>query len=384
MIGISISLYDKFDDLAVLVDIIRENWKQNYYISVCSNHPDAPDRMADLDLDIDNFTYGTQINYDPEMVGLREQVNRICRVYDTIRGAAVPAIEADDVSYIMHVHADAWPLSENAVHNLIEEMETQESQVAFKGKGLAHRGHRLVGHMMDQFFVLNADYAAKKEFFEHSPFELLPDRGIHTMMTVLLLGKVGWSNVYFYSDQSEQVFWDDQSATGARPMAFNPNYEFFHLATEDFPEDLGESLQAYYLHERGLTEGEHLSDLIDEHYVPSEQLLKRLETVEQELDSQILFFNTKDLGRNFRLAKDYVEKPATERVLFLVRGGLNRALKKLSDLEPILDKVLNRQIPRVDPVERADDFDRVYAEALRLNDFPAPYNEEMWFLNRDD
>jgi len=39
--GIAISFYDKFDELAVLVDIIRHNWDEEYYIVVSSKHSDA-------------------------------------------------------------------------------------------------------------------------------------------------------------------------------------------------------------------------------------------------------------------------------------------------------------------------------------------------------
>ncbi|MXR51001.1 hypothetical protein GRX03_05185 [Halovenus sp. WSH3] len=37
MKAVSISLYDKFVDLSILVDVIRHNWEGDYYISVCSN-----------------------------------------------------------------------------------------------------------------------------------------------------------------------------------------------------------------------------------------------------------------------------------------------------------------------------------------------------------
>lgn len=385
MIGISISLYDKFDDLAILVDIIRENWEEAYFISVCSNHPEAPKRIEELDLDIDSFVHGTQINYSPSMDGLREQVNRICRVYDTVKNAVEPAIHADEVSHVMHVHADAWPLSETEVHELIDEVRERDARTAFKGKGLGQRGHRLVGHMMDQFFILDANYAAQVDFFEHNPLELLPDRGIHTMMTILLLGKVGWSNVHFYSDQSEQIFWDGQPSTGARPMAYNPNREFLHLATEDFPNDLGKSLQACYLEEHDITEGEHVGNLLDKYHLPRETVVSRIQDVERRLNDEILFFDVADLGRNIRIARDYVDKSPTAKLQFLVQGGLNRLIKKLRSVDKHLDWLLGRNIPRVDPVARSGDFEGTYRSALRLEDFPEPYgDEQLEFFTQDE
>jgi len=57
-IGIAISLYNKFEELGVLIDIIRKNWKNKYFISVCSNYPNAQEYIKGLD--IDTFVQITQ------------------------------------------------------------------------------------------------------------------------------------------------------------------------------------------------------------------------------------------------------------------------------------------------------------------------------------
>ena len=39
--AIAISVYDKFDEVKILVDIIRENWEHKYFITLCYyNHPE--------------------------------------------------------------------------------------------------------------------------------------------------------------------------------------------------------------------------------------------------------------------------------------------------------------------------------------------------------
>jgi hypothetical protein len=116
---------------------------------------------------------------------------------------------------------------------------------------------------MDQFFMVSTSKIGIAELFKHEPTELLPDRGIHTLMAVLLLGKVGWSNVYYYSDQQEQELWNGEKNTGPRPMMYLPEYEFVHIANEDFIEDTGKKLQAYYLKEQSLTTGKNISEFLD-------------------------------------------------------------------------------------------------------------------------
>jgi hypothetical protein len=63
MKGIAVSVYDKFDDLAILVDIIRENWEDQYYIAVCCKHKDAKTKLSDVDIDClvrgDNIPYSS-------------------------------------------------------------------------------------------------------------------------------------------------------------------------------------------------------------------------------------------------------------------------------------------------------------------------------------
>jgi hypothetical protein len=66
-----ISLYDKFEELSILVDTIRENWGGQYYISVSSNHPNAQQRAKKLSTDVYEFSQGAQIRYDDSLPGPR-------------------------------------------------------------------------------------------------------------------------------------------------------------------------------------------------------------------------------------------------------------------------------------------------------------------------
>lgn len=389
MLGLSVSLYDKFDDLAVLLDIVRHNWDGEYYISVCSNHPEAPDRMADFDTQVDTFTHGAQVHYNPsEMTGLREQVNKITRVYDTVSTAATEAYTHPDVDQVVHVHADAWPLSENRLHSLVEEMYGANCPVAFKGRGLAQRWPFPVGHVMDQFFVLDADYAERVGFFDHSPLELLPDRGIHTVMALLLLGKVGWSNVYHYTDEGPQVHWDDHPAHSVRPMMFNPDYEQVHVATEDFPDDLGRALQAHYLREWGHTEGPNVERLLDDYGRSERDLFAELNRVERSLNRNLgqWWLSVDDFGRNYRQARAFLDGSSLDRAKH-VAGHYGETVS--SAFGALKDRVkdglgVNQSLPAADPVRDAypdRTFEEVYTSELQPEDFTDGYEDDLWFVD---
>ena len=389
MIGVSISLYDKFDDLAVLTDIIRKNWDDDYYISVCSNHPNAKQRISDLDLAIDSFEPGSAINYRPAMVGVREEVNKVCRVYDTIQTACTNALEATDVSHVMHLHADAWPLSETQLHELIKEMESKNKSVAFKGRGLGDRGPFPLGHIMDQFFILDAEFALERDFFEFSPLELLPDRGIHTIMLLILLGKVGWSNVYYYSDQQDQVLWNGEATMYPRPMMFNPQWRHLHVATEDFPGDLGKSIQASYLKRHDITDGKYVEALLDAHYRSHDELEAALDREEVKLNEALnwLGLSLAHFGYNFREASDIAEMSTLGQIRFAIDHHLTRG-KRLFDrilaCNPFSDNAST--LPHDDPVKAAwpdRNLDDVYASQLQPDDFPGEY-ADPWFVTDND
>jgi hypothetical protein len=389
MIGISISLYDKFQELSILVDIIRRNWDADYYISVCSNHPNAQQRISDLDLAIDSFESGSNINYDPTMSGVREEVNKVCRVYDTIQTACTNALQATDVSHVMHVHADAWPLSETQLHELINEMESQNKSVAFKGRGLGDRGSFPLGHIMDQFFILNTEFSLKRDFFEFSPLELLPDRGIHTIMLLILLGKVGWSNVYYYSDQQDQFLWNGESTMYPRPMMFNPRWEHLHVATEDFHGDLGKSIQASYLKQHDITDGDHVEALLDAYHRSQDDLEAALDRDEAELNEALdwLGLSLAHFGYNFREATDVAEMNAFDQIRFAIDHHLTRGkrlFERILTRNPFSDSTPS--LPHDDPVKAAwpdRNLHDVYTSELQPDDFPDEY-VDPWFVTDND
>ncbi|WP_336329158.1 hypothetical protein [Haloarcula sp. CGMCC 1.2071] len=312
MIGISISLYDKFDDLGVLLDIIRHNWEDEYYVSVCSNHPDAPTKIEPFEDEIDHFEQGAQIEYDPSMEDPRGEQNLYYRIYDTIRRAARAAISADGVEYVFHLHTDAWPLSESSLQSLVEETADRDAAVAFPAKTHSFLKHYPPGSFGDQYILFDAAKATEVDFFEREPLDFPPTL-IHQILPILCLAKFGWGELYHYTNCSNRQHWDGKPSTeirnSFRPMFYDPTLDYLHVATEDFRGDLGKSLQAQYLARYGIRHGERVEHLRSEHELPEDVLSDRLDAWFDDLDDRLKWYGASvdTFGRDIRIVRSFLE-----------------------------------------------------------------------------
>ncbi|MBX0303038.1 hypothetical protein [Haloarcula salinisoli] len=324
MIGIAVSLYDKFDDLGVLVDILRHNFEEEYYISVCSNHPDAASRIEPID--VDHFVQGAEIEYTPEMSGLRADINLNSRILDSMQRSCRGAMDAG-CEYVMHLHADAWPLDESKLLGLVDRLDDSEKHAAVRGMGSSYRRPKFwLGSVMDQFFLFESDGFAERSFFEFDPRDLLPHTAIHNMLMLLLLGNVGRSNFFYYSDKTTDLWWDDREKTqpyaGVRPSTFVPEYGFVHVAAEDFPEDYGRSVQANYLRRFDITGGEYVTRLRENHEMQESKLFRRLrwKELKQNLRVRCYGYRPVTFGRRYPVKADFLDKPFEEKLTQLAKN----------------------------------------------------------------
>ena len=324
MNAIAVSLYDKFEDLSVLVDIIRHNWEDDYYISVCSNHPDAHDEISCIEHKIDYFEQGAQIRYEPKSSYLRWGNNLSFRIYDSIRTSCRAAFAKDDVEYVMHLHADAWPLDEQEFKQLLQNMKQREDSVAFPSSTHAFVENYPPGSFADNFIIFDANEAIAVDLFEHSPLEL-PPTWIHQIIPMLCVAKFGWDELYHYTNHAEHEHWDGTSsvniANDARPMFHDPKFGQVHIAKEDFPSRLGKALQAYYLREYGITEGKHIQNLINEYEISEDELFKQLNDYLEDLNDDLrrYFLSVDSFGRDLRKVNQFLhEKSLHEKIYDLI------------------------------------------------------------------
>lgn len=327
-IGIAISLYDKFEELAVLVDIIRNNWKNKYLISVCSNYPDAKNKIKELNIDIDKFTQGEDIFFSPkEMKGVRKVVNLYCRVLDCLRKSCKGA-EDLGADYVMHLHTDAWPLKEEGLLQIISCMKKNNYRAATRGFGMTKYGHDCpLGHIDDMFFIYNVDYFRRIGFFNFNTLEMLPTRlSIHGILATLLVSRVGVSNLYLYDNHTKFKYWDGTPKNPfrgrANPSAFNEDNGFLHVNVGSFPDDYGKKVQAMYLKTYGLIKGKYIQEFLSKHYIPKNQLCDELGSIERKLKLKLRFLGFPILrlgrfGRDFSKMQWYIKAPISKKIRYI-------------------------------------------------------------------
>jgi hypothetical protein len=373
-VGISISLYNKFNDLGILLDIVRHNWEQEYYVSVCSNHPDAHDRIGPYEDRINHFEQGDQISYDPsDEYSFRNAANRWYRVYDTISTACNGALADDNVDYVMHFHADAWQLSEDALYGIIGEMEAEDASVAFKIQSDTFEQHRV---FPDQFWLIDANDARDVGFFQWDALDFPPRLSTHQILPMLCLAHFGWGGIYQYSTRADGVHWDGMSVLEAgnavRPMLYSPKHHHVHIANEDFPEGLGKSLQVHYLDKYGLDDGEHIESLFAAHQMPKDELFDRLDRYLSDLNSQLRWYglSVDDFGRDMRKILPLIEQPmGADKLKNLVRIHTEGTIAG-EVLEAVYTKLTQNSTEAENGGLKTQFLRDYYQEQLALGDYP--------------
>lgn len=384
-IGIAITLYDKFEELKLLVDIIRHNWKEKYIITVCSNHPDAAKHMKDID--VDAWVQGEDIKYSPKLPYIRASINITCRILDGIKKSCTAANNLG-VDYVMHLHTDAWALKEEEVVKLAEHMKRNKIRFAGRGMGLGKaRPDCPLGHLDDMFFMYDVRFIEERKFFDYNPLELLPDRlTIHGVLSLLIVGRIGLSNFYLYENHTSQVFWDGKHADPhferGKPMMFDPEKGFLHIHSQSFPGDLSKNLQAYYLKKYGLTKGKAIEAFVARFSLADRVLFRRLNRLEQKLDNDLrkqgYFLSIGRFGRDFNKKLEYIHMPLGKKLRFLFVNSSRALWTEIFGKRRLrAGKYYGLELyPEISVWPRY--LGAFYAENLEASDYPN--KEDVWFL----
>lgn len=257
----AISAYEKFQEVSVLVDILRHNWKNDYLIVVCSPHPEASTALADLE--IDSLISLETIAYIPG----DGMPSLTARVFHSMRASCAEAVRLGATS-VTHLHSDSWPLSEERFERLLTRLETKS--VLARGPGLGERGYLApLGAISDMFLTMSSSWLIKSGFLELDPFDFPLDAlNIHGLLSVILFANGGFSELDFFDDYQNQevfpgVFKTIPAKVASYPSIFNRSWAFLHVHTSCYPEDLGRNLQASYLLEYQLVKGESIARFVD-------------------------------------------------------------------------------------------------------------------------
>ncbi len=261
--GIAISLYDKFDELAILHDIFKENFKENYYLYVCSNHPNAEEEIKKRSLDFDGYIQGEDIYFSNQLSSKEKRLSLVCRSTDTVKKSCSLAID-NDCDYVMHIHCDAWPLNEKKLSEHFNMLENSDYSIAVRGLGWSYYGHdRPLGGIDDHFFIFNTSKIIKNNIFDFDVLEMLPHMlSVHGILGAQIIMKIGLKNCLYYDDLSDHVCWKDEKKIlpflPVKPSLYDEKRRFIHIHRESFPDDLGYKLQSFYLFKNSLLNGIHI------------------------------------------------------------------------------------------------------------------------------
>lgn len=188
-LAIAISLYNRWDELGGLLDLLRLNWKSGsqLHITVITTalEQDMPG-WIDTSL-IDDLQFGSShpmpafpiLGRLERIPGLQTVVaeqrhvvlKRIIRtrtVDSIIRGCR--AGMQSGRNYTMHLHAAAWPMMEDKIYGLLDRM--RQGRFVFAGRGYGREWideKRPAGDIDDNFFVIENAFARASKFWEFDP-----------------------------------------------------------------------------------------------------------------------------------------------------------------------------------------------------------------------
>jgi hypothetical protein len=300
--GIAISLYNKFDELAILSDIIKKNFNEEYGLFICSNHPDAKHEIEKRDIKYDGYMQGDPINFNSDMKSQDKRMSLILRSCDTVQKSCSLAMK--HCESVLHVHCDAWPLNEKSLIEHFALVENTEHSIAVRGLGWSFtEADRPLGGIDDHFFVFSSSKILEKNIFDFNALDIMPHKlTIHGILGAQIVCKVPRREVLYYDDFKNHYIWDGVKKrmpfSPVKPSLYDQKRKFLHVHRESFPEKLGQILQSWYLVQNKMVYGANISAHMDEYPIPDNflfDLTARLNKAEKY--SKYLGINYLKLGQ---------------------------------------------------------------------------------------
>jgi len=195
-IGFAITCYDKFEEAKILFEIIRKEFKGEYPISFCCNHQDGKKFAEENKPEV--YTQGRDIPLNRptgKMMFADEKWKKQTGDRAKLRLQALDGVQKScqgalrlDVDYVIHMHSDAWTLSEEGLIRFIGQLKDRKKMLAVRGDGLEHVDlckdpATACGHLDDHFFAFNRKYFEENKILDFIPEELFPHKySIHGML----------------------------------------------------------------------------------------------------------------------------------------------------------------------------------------------------------
>ena len=197
-IGVAISVYDKGNFVKTNINIIKNLWKIEPYISICCNHQETFEKLQKIDGV--NVVRGDDLPFDHKLQ-LR------LRQHDCIKKSVLQACQNSE--YVIHWHGDAFALSEKSIVEIVDHMDSNNIWFAGRGFWKEFKSPKVpVGDIDDHFFIMRSELVTQSGIFDDNlleDVEKLALMGICSegILAILVQKAIDDEDIYIYSDMSE-------------------------------------------------------------------------------------------------------------------------------------------------------------------------------------
>lgn len=295
-IGFALTTYDKWDDLAIAIKVLRAIDKK-YYISVCSNHPYGKQYVKEMDMDIDQYAQARDIPFKSS--GFAERKSPFLNQEDAsanyarrLRGAdsvrhSCACMQESGCDYVIHTHADGWFLSGEKIQNLVNYMDENEIAIGCRGKGIEYAWHPFrncnsFGQVDDHAFIFDVAIANQYRLWNYDPVSLLYHKNsVHSMLALVFATKIGLHNMWFYRDTRHLLDIFGKQSSSLNPLSYDPAYDYIHINKGSLDYKWGLALQARYLRAYSF-------NFLEQYYDPD--ILKKIYKRNKELNRKLFLY----------------------------------------------------------------------------------------------
>lgn len=237
-LAITISVYNRWDELGGLLELLRLNWKQgkDLYINVISTagEKEFPDWIDKKMMDSIEFgsPYPMPVNFILSRLAkikllagyINSRQRKIfkpivrSRITDSIIRGFKKGIESNR-KYTMHLFGVSWPLMEDKIYELLDTMEKNGYVFTCRGYGKKLiNGKCPWGDMDDNFFVVDNEFAKKTNFWDFDPRIGANKIANEGRLAGRMYELCPQDKIYFYDDFSRSELYLFPEGTSQRRM----------------------------------------------------------------------------------------------------------------------------------------------------------------------
>lgn len=254
-LSIVISADQNWEQVKILIEIFRENFRGNFFFIVCTPFVAAQTFLSDCPIDELLITKDIPKDQHPLTDEQFRTYNRM-KIVDSIRKGCQHA-SLSTSPYTLHLRVGSYPLNWLKIQSLLNKMQDEKLAFAARGYGFGFYTHDSpLGRLDDNFFFFDNEYARRVGLWDFDLVDFLPHKvSAQGMLAMLVLSRIGLRRFYHYSEMSQEM--------GDSFFYFDSKYDFLYLDKSGPSKTLKQRLMAYYLRQFDLKVGRHIQLLLD-------------------------------------------------------------------------------------------------------------------------